>query len=191
MILYSNIICHEILSGCRIHTIFYPIGIVVKWRSVISLTIHLPPMYAFMVTLPNHWFVRLMFPVLVIHCVVVGCSVSLWEKWTVFIFRVSNLQSSSPIPDHGGRDTCITLNIVTQTNRLTMTKCYYQKWKHDQALYCSEFAGFSIHDGTLLHSKSQYTTIKHSRQLLEHTYTSDPHGLGTLTPIEFFQQDLL
>jgi hypothetical protein len=49
----------------------------------------------------------------------------------------------------------------------------------------------SIHDGTLLHSKSQYTTVKHSRQLFEHTYTSDPHGLGTLTPIEFFQQDLL
>jgi hypothetical protein len=48
-------------------------------------------------------------------------------------------------------------------------------------------SGFSIHDGTLLHSKSQYTTVKHTRQL----YTSDPHGLGTLTPIEFFQQDLL
>jgi hypothetical protein len=30
-----------------------------------------------------------------------------------------------------------------------------------------------------------------SRKLFEHTYTSDPHGLGTLTPIEFFQQDLL
>jgi hypothetical protein len=42
-----------------------------------------------------------------------------------------------------------------------------------------------------LHSKSQYTTVKHNRQLFEHTYTSDPHGLGTLTPIEFFQQDLL
>jgi hypothetical protein len=43
----------------------------------------------------------------------------------------------------------------------------------------------------LLHFKSQYTTVKHSRQLLEHTYTSDPHGLGTPTPIEFFQQDIL
>jgi hypothetical protein len=53
------------------------------------------------------------------------------------------------------------------------------------------YSGFSIHDGTLLHSKSQYTTVKHSRQLLGHTYTSDPHGLGTPTPIEFFQQDLL
>jgi hypothetical protein len=53
------------------------------------------------------------------------------------------------------------------------------------------YSGFSIHDGTLLHSRSQYTTVKHSQQLLEHTYTSDPHGLGTLTPIEFFQQDLL
>jgi hypothetical protein len=42
-----------------------------------------------------------------------------------------------------------------------------------------------------LHSKSQYTTVKHSQQLSEHTYTSDPHGPGTLTPIEFFQQDLL
>jgi hypothetical protein len=53
------------------------------------------------------------------------------------------------------------------------------------------YSGFSIHDGTLLQSKSQYTTVKHSRQLSEYTYTSDPHGLGTLTPIEFFQQDLL
>jgi hypothetical protein len=53
------------------------------------------------------------------------------------------------------------------------------------------YSGFSIHDGTLLHSKSQYTTVKHSQKLLEHTYASDPHGLGTLTPIEFFQQDLL
>jgi hypothetical protein len=53
------------------------------------------------------------------------------------------------------------------------------------------YSGFSVHDGTLLHSKSQYTTVKHSQQLLEHTYTSDPHGPGTLTPIEFFQQDLL
>jgi hypothetical protein len=53
------------------------------------------------------------------------------------------------------------------------------------------YSGFSIHDVTLLHSRSQYTTVKHSRKLFEHTYTSDPHGLGTLTPIEFFQQDLL
>jgi hypothetical protein len=53
------------------------------------------------------------------------------------------------------------------------------------------YSGFSIHDGTLLYSKSRYTTVKHSRQLVEHTYTSDPHGLGTPTPIEFFQQDLL
>jgi hypothetical protein len=42
-----------------------------------------------------------------------------------------------------------------------------------------------------LNSKSQYTTVKHGRKLLEHTYTSDPHGLGTPTPIGFFQQDLL
>jgi hypothetical protein len=58
-------------------------------------------------------------------------------------------------------------------------------------LHIVTYSGFSIHDGTLLHSKSQYTTVKHSQQLLEHTYTSDPHGLGTPTPIEFFQQDLL
>jgi hypothetical protein len=58
-------------------------------------------------------------------------------------------------------------------------------------LHIVTYSGFSIHDGTLLHSKRQCTTVKHSRQLLEHTYTSDPHGLGTPTPIEFFQQDLL
>jgi hypothetical protein len=57
--------------------------------------------------------------------------------------------------------------------------------------YTVTYSGFSIHDGTLLHSKSQYTTVKHSRQLFEHMYTSDLYGLGTPTPIEFFQQDLL
>jgi hypothetical protein len=56
--------------------------------------------------------------------------------------------------------------------------------------YCNVL-GFSIHDGTLLHSKSQYTTVKHSRKLFEHPYMSNPHGLRTLIPIEFFQQDLL
>jgi hypothetical protein len=39
--------------------------------------------------------------------------------------------------------------------------------------------------------KSQHTTVKHSRQLFEHTYTSNLSGTGILTPIEFFQQDLL
>jgi hypothetical protein len=29
--------------------------------------------------------------------------------------------------------------------------------------YTVTYSGFSIHDGTLLHSKSQYTTVKHSR----------------------------
>jgi hypothetical protein len=53
------------------------------------------------------------------------------------------------------------------------------------------YSGFSIHNGTLLHSKSQYTTVKHSRKLLEHMYTSDLYGTGTLIPIGFFQQDLL
>jgi hypothetical protein len=65
---------------------------------------------------------------------------------------------------------------------------------HRESHFWHQFAtysGFSIHDGTLLHSKSQYTTFKHSQKLLEHTYASDPHSIGTLTPIEFFQQDLL
>jgi hypothetical protein len=39
--------------------------------------------------------------------------------------------------------------------------------------------------------KSQYTTVNHSQKLFEHTYTSDLYGVGTLTPIEFLQQDLL
>jgi hypothetical protein len=64
-------------------------------------------------------------------------------------------------------------------------------WTSVPIVHTVTYSGCSIHDGTLLHSKSQYTTVKHSQQLLEHTYTSDPHSLGTLTPIEFFQQDLL
>jgi hypothetical protein len=58
-------------------------------------------------------------------------------------------------------------------------------------IYIVTYSGFSIHDETLLHSRSQYTTVKHSQKLLKHTYASDPHGLGTVTPIEFFQQGLL
>jgi hypothetical protein len=86
----------------------------------------------------------------------------------------------------------------------TKAQCYPPSWDDRLAVHacprtltCNAvfcivtYSGFSIHDGTLLHSKSQYTTVKHSRQLLEHTYTSDPHGTGTLIPIEFFQQDLL
>jgi hypothetical protein len=56
--------------------------------------------------------------------------------------------------------------------------------------YCNAFAG-SIQNGSLLHSKVQYTTVEYSSQLLEQTYTSDPHSLGTPTRIEFFQQDVL
>jgi hypothetical protein len=40
-------------------------------------------------------------------------------------------------------------------------------------------------------TKSQYTTVKNSQQLFGHTYRSNLYGLGTLTPIEFFRQDLL
>jgi hypothetical protein len=69
--------------------------------------------------------------------------------------------------------------------------CSAIRWKVRYVFRIVTYSGFSIHDGTLLHSKSQYTTVKHSRQLLEHTYTSDPHGPGALIPIEFFQQDLL
>jgi hypothetical protein len=34
--------------------------------------------------------------------------------------------------------------------------------------YCNVL-GVLFHNGTLLHSKSQYTTVKHSQQLFEHT----------------------
>jgi hypothetical protein len=84
---------------------------------------------------------------------------------------------------------------LTALNIVNM-KCLYDVSNYNMTttgliyIYCNVL-GFYIHDGTLLHSKSQYTRVKHSRQLLEHTYTSDPHGLGTPTPIEFFQQDLL
>jgi hypothetical protein len=40
--------------------------------------------------------------------------------------------------------------------------------REDYVMYCNVLGG-SIHDGTLLHSKSQYTTVKHSQQLFEHT----------------------
>jgi hypothetical protein len=64
-------------------------------------------------------------------------------------------------------------------------------FKNQGQFHTVTYSGCSIHDGNLLHSKSQYTTVKHSWQLSEHIYTSNPRSLGTLTPIEFFQQDLL
>jgi hypothetical protein len=36
--------------------------------------------------------------------------------------------------------------------------------KSDGLYYCNKFAG-SIHNGSLLHSKVQYTTVDHSSQL--------------------------
>jgi hypothetical protein len=71
--------------------------------------------------------------------------------------------------------------------------CRYGHTSHLDGVVVSivAYSGCSIREGTLLHPKSQYTTVKYSQKLFEHTYTSDPHGLGTLTRIEFFQQDLL
>jgi hypothetical protein len=69
--------------------------------------------------------------------------------------------------------------------------CTMTLWMSRNQVYIVTYSGFSIHDGTLLYSKSQYTTAKHSQKLLEHTYTSDLYGTATLIPIGFFQQDLL
>jgi hypothetical protein len=53
------------------------------------------------------------------------------------------------------------------------------------------YSGCSISRWNFIALKVQYTTVNYSQQLSEHTYTSDLYGLGTLTPIELFQQDLL
>jgi hypothetical protein len=58
-------------------------------------------------------------------------------------------------------------------------------------VYIVTYSGFYSRRNLYCTPKSQYTTVKYSRKLFEHTYTSDPHGLGTLIPIEFFQHDLL
>jgi hypothetical protein len=44
--------------------------------------------------------------------------------------------------------------------------------------YCNVLGG-SIHDGTLLHSKSQYTTVKHSQQLFEHVHVRPVQSRNT------------
>jgi hypothetical protein len=80
-----------------------------------------------------------------------------------------------------------------------MMKYLFVKWLQFQAVlremetcpyYCNVHRG-SIHNGTLLHSKKSTHYSQHSQQLFEHTYTSNLTGLGTLTPVELFQQDLL
>jgi hypothetical protein len=84
---------------------------------------------------------------------------------------------------------CLCLGYIHR--RLIVITTNHNIYDHSFIFNIVTYSGFSIHDGTLLHSKSQYTTVKHSRKLLEHTYTSDPHGTGTLTRIEFFQQGFL
>jgi hypothetical protein len=74
--------------------------------------------------------------------------------------------------------------------KIQMSNCILTWLSEYTCVHIVTYSG-SIHDGTLLHSKSQYTTVKHSRKLLEHTYTSDLYGTGTLFPIGFFQQDIL
>jgi hypothetical protein len=56
-------------------------------------------------------------------------------------------------------------------------------------MYCNVLEG-SIQMELYCNSKTQHTTVKHSQQLSKHTYMSNLYGLGTLTPIEFVQQDL-
>jgi hypothetical protein len=56
--------------------------------------------------------------------------------------------------------------------------------------YCNVLGFYSQWNFIAL-QKGQHTTVKHSRQLFEHTYMSNLSGLRTLTPIEFFQQDPL
>jgi hypothetical protein len=77
-------------------------------------------------------------------------------------------------------DEASTSNLYTNRNFMFSSEIYivtYSGVLFTMELYCTP--------------KGQYTTVKHSRQLFEHTYTSDPHGLGTLAPIEFFQHGLL
>jgi hypothetical protein len=47
------------------------------------------------------------------------------------------------------------------------------------SVYIVTYLGFSIHDGTLLHSKSQYTTVKHRRQLFEHVHVQPARSRNT------------
>jgi hypothetical protein len=50
-------------------------------------------------------------------------------------------------------------------------------------IFCSRWKFISV-------PKSQHTTVNYNQQLSKHTYTPNLYGLGTLTPIEFVQQDL-
>jgi hypothetical protein len=122
----------------------------------------------------------------------VGCSADRcwewcqWFKWWVTLFPCSFQHNRTTITM---RQWYIRIRVVISVRSLVqrqnkLSACMWHE-------YTVTYSGFSIDDGTLLHSKSKYTTVKHSRQLFEHTYTSDPHGLGTLIPIEFFQQDIL
>jgi hypothetical protein len=114
-----------------------------------------------------------------------------WPRCSVIMCRYPKLQTSEWWRINLTNQILYTTSFTIHNQQIQQLKQNDDNWQIAKAIiYIVTYSG-SIHDGTLLHSKSQYTTIKHSQQLFEHTYTSDPHGLGTLTPIEFFQQDLL
>jgi hypothetical protein len=66
------------------------------------------------------------------------------------------------LPNDMNDDSDITLAYISELGIYNPKTCFNLLWKK----YIVTNSGFSIHDGTLLHSKSQYTTVKHSRQLL-------------------------
>jgi hypothetical protein len=68
---------------------------------------------------------------------------------------------------------------------------YHSGVANGTVIYIVTYSGVLFTMELYCSPKSQYTTVKHSQKLFEQTYTSDLYGLGTLTPIEFFQQDLL
>jgi hypothetical protein len=65
--------------------------------------------------------------------------------------------------------------------------CWMPKFKINTVTYSRVLFTMDLY----YNPKIQHTTVNYNQHLSEHTYTSNLYGLGTLTPIEFVQQDLL
>jgi hypothetical protein len=115
----------------------------------------------------------------------------LWIDDTIYVWTLRHLKVSSlPASAVAKHSHDIGINDIEELvfNSGSEERCSLN-------VFCIEcivtYSSCSTRDGTSLHSKSQYTTVKHSRKLFEHTYASDLYGPGALIPIGFFQQDLL
>jgi hypothetical protein len=77
----------------------------------------------------------------------------------------------------------VVINIVTYSGVIFTMELYCTPEFNTQLLITISSTTNTPGATSLEDPRTQLTTVKHSQQLFEHTYTSNLYGLGTLTPI--------